>query len=66
MSPSGNDCKELYGRTGGCERVKHGSLRLLQVGQSKYCFGLGFGASRCVAMDHIGGLLSRGQYGLSR
>jgi hypothetical protein len=26
------------------ERVKHGSLRLLQIGQSKYHFGLSLGA----------------------
>ena len=32
------------------KRMKHGSLRLLQIGQSGYGFGLGFGAFGCVAM----------------
>jgi len=40
-------------RTWGCERLKDGSLRLLQIGQAKYGFGLGFGASRYVAMDEF-------------
>src|ERR1035438_9608742 len=37
--------------------------RLLQVGQPKYCFGLG--ALRCLPTCHTGGLLSRSQYGAS-
>jgi hypothetical protein len=45
----------------GCgERVKNCDLRLLQVGQAKYCFGLG--AFRYLPTCHTGGLPRRSQY----
>jgi len=50
-------------RAGSTEGVKHGSLRLLQIGQSKNRLSLG--AFRSVVMDHTSGLLSRSQYGHS-
>src|SRR6516164_6292885 len=50
-------------RTGRCERVENCVLRLLQVGQPKYCFGPT--AFQWVPTWHTGGLLCRSQYGCS-
>ena len=50
-------------RTGRCERVENCVLRLLQVGQPKYCFGPT--AFQWVPTWHTGGLLCRSQYGRS-
>jgi hypothetical protein len=50
-------------RAGGPERVKHGSLRLLQSGSRRMVLALN--RFDVVAVDHTSGLLRRSQYGLS-